>query len=173
MSRHLVSRGSLPVELRPHSWTRRTAVIGAGALALMGVGIASAAWMATGTGSGSAAAGASQTLTATALTQGSLYPASPARTVGGTVTITNPNLFQVTVKTLTYAGAVASNKGANCQGSGTGVTFTAKTNESWTVPAGQTVEFPVASLAAMDLTSHNDCQGATFSQSFTVTGESS
>ena len=105
---------------------------------------------------------------ASASTTAQLYPGGTGDLV---IKVTNPNVFTVTVTSVTGAGTITSDKGAACNAS-TGVTFTNATGLSQAVPAGQTVTFSVAGKVAMSTASDNSCQGALFTVPVSVVATS-
>jgi hypothetical protein len=141
-------------------------------------GVAFAAWTATGTGSGSAKAGSSSALviTATGTTPtASLYPNGSAPIY---MKVSNPNPFKVQINQLTAgAGNAVTSDNATCTTNGTGVTLAPQNpaaGTGLTLPASSVSnDVVVNAAAAMDNTSDNACQGATFTFSaVTLTGTS-
>ncbi len=151
--------------------TAGTVVLGVALVA----SVAFAAWTATGSGSGytkATTASALDTVDVSNTTTAQLYP-------GGTsdvkISIHNPNPYPVlvtSVAAVTPSGAdVSSDKGVNCQGLATGVTFATQT-VSISVGAGATVSQTLSGAASMSNASDNSCQGAVFTIPVTLSGAS-
>jgi hypothetical protein len=138
-------------------------------LSMLG-GTAYAYWKAGGTGSGTAAAGVVQPLTTSAATvsSGLLYPGA---TGDVRLTVVNPNPFPVTVTSVVGTTAITSDKGAACDAA-TGVTFTDATSVSLAVAASGSATFTLAGTVAMDNSSDDSCQGATFTIPVALTAAS-
>ena len=158
---------------RDHRWFRR---ITAGSI-LFGIiavsSVAYAAWTATGGGQGYAKAGTAAVLTTvdvSATTTATLFPSGTGNVF---LKITNPNPYAVTVTTVTGSGAITSDKGVNCQGVTTGVSFTNQTLLTLVVPASSAAQFTLTGAAAMSNASDNSCQGAVFTIPVTLSGASS
>jgi hypothetical protein len=143
-------------------------------LVLVGVGTtggtAYAFWFASGSGAGSAAATVAKPLTtsAVAVSSGLLYPGA---TGDVRITINNPNPFPVTVTGVTGTGPITSDKGGACDAA-TGVTFADVTGASLAVPASGSASFTLAGAVAMDNSSDDTCQGATFTIPVALAGAS-
>ncbi len=141
-----------------------TAVVIAGGLTTFG------AWTVGGSGDGYAKAVTVSNLTmnnASGATVADLYP-------GGTgnveISVTNPNVFPVTITAVTANGAAASlTDPVNC--TTTGVTFITTTGLTQAVAAGPGVitTFTLSGKAEMDNTSLNACQGDVFTLPVTLT----
>ena len=134
-------------------------------------GTAYAFWLASGTGTGAAQASVVQALTTSTATvsSGLLYPGATGNV---RLTINNPNPFQVTVTSVTGNGTITSDKGAACNAA-TGVTFNDVTGASLVVPGGSSRTFTLTGAVAMDNSSDDSCQGATFTIPVTLAGGSS
>jgi hypothetical protein len=148
-------------------------LIGGLSLALMSGGTAYAYWTTSGTGTGTASAGTATAISAAPATVASgLYPGATG--VAGTVTVSNPNPFPVQVTAASFATPTAAGGLGTC--TSTGVTFTAQSlTTPVTVPAkvGTTNgTAPLSFTAAMSNASDNGCQGATFTSTVTLTGQS-
>lgn len=135
-------------------------------LAVAGSGAAYAYWAGTGTGAGSASTG-TMTIAANVLA-GSDQPTGsliPGRSSDAVVSITNPNGFPVTLYSVAGRGAVTASNGC----APTGVTFLSQSGLTISIPTGATQLVHLNAAVAMDSTSANACQGATFSIPVTVT----
>lgn len=134
-------------------------------------GVALAFWSTGGSGSGTATARSSLNLTGTLSTVSGLYPGA---SLSVTVTVANPNPFPVKVTAVT--GGTVTTTASGC--TTTGVTFTSQTTSNglgasgFTVPANSTGTALPSSTVAMDNTSLNACQGATFTVPVTLTATS-
>jgi hypothetical protein len=135
-----------------------------------GAGAAYGFWSTTGTGSGVATTGDMDPVTITSATAGDVVGSSlrPGGTADVVLKVHNPNAFAVhVVNILQVEGAdiTAHDGSGTCDT--TGVTYTAPTTVA-DIPMGDsTIILPDA--AAMDLTSDNGCQGATFEIPVTLT----
>lgn len=145
-------------------------LIGGLGLALLTGGTAYAYWTTTGAGTGTASATMAQTLSAGPATVASgLYPGATG--IAGTATVSNPNPFPVTITSASFALPTASGSLGTC--TTTGVTLTAGTLP--TVPAkagGQDGTVALPFTAAMTNASQTGCQGATFTSTVTLAGQS-
>lgn len=153
-------------------FARRSSTVLAATIApLLVAGTAYAYWTTSGSGSATAAAGSSTNLTVgTAAAAGNLYPGG---SVSGSVVITNPNPFPVSLTGMTFQPATADAGHTGC--TTTGVTFAPTTTLPLTIPKqggtaanAVTVNFS----ASMDYTSVNGCQGATFTAAYTLAAKS-
>jgi len=144
-------------------------------------GTAYAYWSSTGTGTASASATTAQAVSASPVTVAAgLYPgATGSAAIAGTVTISNPNPFPVKITAVVFNAPTASNLAAGKACGTTGVTIAAKTAPSitapLTVPAKSNGTNGAATLdvvASMDTTSEDGCQGATFTSTLNLTGQS-
>ena len=136
---------------------------------ILGAGVAMAAWTQTGSGSGAAQA---KTAVASVVTAGTttadLYPGKTGGNLS--MSITNPNPYPVTFTSAT-GGAITVDAGhAGC--TTTGVTVSTASFAGITVPAGSGGTALSAPIVAMDNTSLNACQGATFTIAVTLSGTS-
>lgn len=149
--------------------TRRLAVLVAGLVGALGLGVAVAQWIASGSGSGYAKATTAQALTtSTAATTAELYPGK----TGGSLylVVNNPNPFNITITAVHPNGTISPDAGhASCVT--TGVSFTDQTGLSQVVPATANATFTVGGVA-MDNTSDNGCQGATFTVPVSIDAQS-
>ena len=154
------------------TFTRRVLVMTAAMTLAFALSVAFAVWTATGTGSGQAKADSAQAVSAvgSAVSSDLLYPGKADGDVG--ITITNPNLYPITINKIERSGAITATpvNGRTC--TTTGVTFTDQTALSLQLDAGETKTFTLEGAAAMDNTSDNGCQGATFTIPVTLTGVS-
>lgn len=154
-------------------------LVGTVAISVLSCGVALAAgWNTSGSGTAAAKAGSALSVTAPALTvttstSGSLVPNASVPVV---VSVTNPNTFSVVVSAINVPAA-ATPSGvdtghASCTTANAKVSVpTAVTSFTLgSVPAGQTVAFTsTGNGVSMALDSDNNCQGASFSFSATVT----
>ena len=147
---------------------RRSAVLIFGVTAALGAGAAFAAWTVGGGGTGTATAVSSQNLTTSvATTTAALYPGITGSNLY--LTVNNPNPFAVTITSVNANGAATADGGhPTCVT--TGVTYTT-TAVSRVIPASGSASFTVPSVA-MNNTSDNGCQGATFTIPVTFTAGS-
>lgn len=149
------------------TWRRRLLAAATGTTALLMVGgIAYATWSATGAGATTATAGTSSALTVSGTVVGALAPGSSADLK---VTVTNPSVRPVTVRTVVLNGSV----GASAPCSTPGVTVTLPGTVSLTVPAGSSADLTLANAVAMSTASSSNCQGATFTIPLTATASTS
>lgn len=148
--------------------TKRIAVIGTTTALAIGGGLAWAAWTATGGGSGGAQATSAQALVASPGTAtNAVYPGGSSNVV---FTVANPNPYAVNL-TAVGGGAIAVDSGhAGCNLSS--VSFTPQ-SVSVSVPANATA-VPVTLTNALSMTpaGNDDCQGATFTVTLTLSGQS-
>ncbi|HEX6843775.1 MAG TPA: hypothetical protein VF235_01550 [Actinomycetota bacterium] len=151
---------------------RKATIVVAFVGAMLVASVALAAWLASGTGSGFAKATTAQSLTTSANTPtADLYPGA----VGDLeITIDNPNPYPVQVTQIARtADPIVSDAGAACDAS-TGVS----TNGAWPlvvaidIAAGSSTTTTLNNVVAMDNTSDDSCQGATFTVPVTVSGAS-
>lgn len=164
------------MKIERHSKTAAVVVTGLGLTLLTG-GTAYAFWSTTGTGSGSASAGGALPVTVTATAVGQLYPGVK---VPATLTFSNPNPFPVTVTSIAPTAAATGVTGgldnAACAAS-PGVVFATLTG-SWTIPAKGSADgtiTPAPQIAdAVEMTNASDsgCQTASFSKTYSFTGQS-
>ena len=156
--------------------SKRNFIVGSMALiAMVAVGFVYAAWTTNGSGSGYAKAGSSQALTTvdvSATTTASLYPGQ-----NGSVTlkVNNPNPYNVRVTAVADSGTITADTAhdtAGCTSAAHGVTFNDLTGQTLDVSASSQAEFTLNNAASMAGSSHNACQGATFTIPVTLTGTS-
>lgn len=145
-------------------------VIGGTILASLATTAAYAYWSTDGTGTATAKAGTLIPAAVSPLTVSTskLRPGGPAVSVQ--ITISNPNPSAVTITHLT-AGPITSDK-PGCGDSAdhpTGVTFDLS-GISGSVDANDSATFTAS--ANMDLTSVNECQGASFTSALTLAVQS-
>lgn len=146
---------------------KATVLVGSMAAALV-ASAAFAAWTVGGGGTGTATATTAQNLTtSTATTTAQLYPGITGANLY--LTVNNPNPFPVAISSVNANGAAVPDAGHPACTT-TGVTFTT-TAVSQTVSASSSASFTVAGVA-MDNTSSNGCQGATFTIPVTFTAAS-
>ncbi|HZQ85140.1 MAG TPA: hypothetical protein VFA83_09900 [Acidimicrobiales bacterium] len=146
------------------SWSfRRRVVAAVVVLTSLSATAAFAYTRATGAANGSGTVGTMQTVTVAAFVGGdtpssSLYPGGPAADV--ILRVNNPNSFTVHVTSIAGNGTITADAGhAGC--STTGVSYTAPSNPSITLPSGSTLVH-LAGAASMSTASLSACQGATF-----------
>jgi hypothetical protein len=150
------------------------ALVGVAILAIGG--IAYALWNATGSGSGSAKAETAQvTLTVDTNAPAELYP-------GGTgalyFTATNAQDFNMTFDNITSATAAPDAGHSACHLAASAPAVTVDTGSflpTVTIDAGEngTTEFSIPGVVHMDAAAPNECQGATFTITFTLSGSQS
>src|SRR5207237_174172 len=144
-----------------------------------GASMVFAAWTTGGGGSAYGKATTSQALTTvdvSASTTATLYPGA---TGDALIKISNPNPFPVTVTAVAPNGTSASiaPDGGHGSRTTTGLSFNNQTGLTINVPAQNagvdgTVQKTLNGAVAMDNTSSNGCQGATFTIPVTLTGTS-
>ena len=146
--------------------------MGAAMALAFALSVAFAVWTATGTGSGQAKADNAKAITAVgaAVSTELLYPGKTDGGVG--ITFTNPNSYPITINKVERSGAVTATPLAGRTCTTTGVTFTDQTTLSLQLDEGETKTFILDGAAAMDNTSDNGCQDATFTIPVTLTGVS-
>lgn len=151
---------------RTRPWKQRLGTLAAAVVILSAMGVAFAQWIVDGTGSGSADAMTAERISATA-TAADLFPGAEH---SATFLISNPNPFAIEVTDITFEGSVSVDGGAaGCTAVSSKVSFVDVSGAALHVPAGAIdEEVPVPDLVTMDLDSHNDCQGAAFSQTATL-----
>jgi hypothetical protein len=144
------------------------ALSAAGLITCLSAGAAYAYFTSSGLGAGSVSVGSMQTITvsATMATPGHLLV--PGGSGDVTLEVTNPNAFPVTLLSVTSSGMITADAGhSGC--TTTGVTFTSQTALSTPIAASSTTAIDLKGAAAMDTTSSDGCQGATFSVPVTIT----
>jgi hypothetical protein len=144
----------------------RLLVVGTATLALgMVGGTASAYWSVGGTGSASATATTVLPLTVTVTPAGTLFPGT---TLPASLSFDNPNPFDVLVTEVVPSAHVVSGGTLACTPATSDVVFATLTG-SWTVPAAGTLTPPdVPAAVGMGPSSHDGCQGATFTVTLDV-----
>ena len=84
-----------------------------------------------------------------------------------TLSVTNPNDFDVTLTGVTSTGAVTADSGhSGC--TTTGVSFVPQTGLSMAIPADGTAQVDLPAAATMSAASSSGCQGAAFSIPVTI-----
>jgi hypothetical protein len=153
-------------------FSRRVLVMTAAMTLAFALSIAFAAWTAMGTGSGQAKADNAKAVTAVgaAVSTDLLYPGKDDGDVR--IAITNPNLYPITINKIERSGAVTATPVGGRTCTTTGVTFTDQTALSLELDGGETKTLTLDGAAAMDNTSDNGCQDATFTIPVTLTGVS-
>lgn len=152
-------------------WARRLPAVGVTGVVvavLLGAGLASAAWLSSGGGTGSARGGQAQppTTTAvagTAITANLLYPGTSGDVK---VTVNNPNVYPVTVTSVSPNGTPTASGGTGTCTT-TGVSLTTATPGT-AVPANGSATLTLTRAASMSNASENGCQNATFTIPVTV-----
>lgn len=135
-----------------------------------GAGAAYGFWSASGTGSGVATTGDMDAVTIESATAGDVTgsPLYPGATGDVVLKVHNPNAFAVHVVNILQvedADITASGGTGSCDT--TGVTYTAPTTVADIAPGYSTISLTGA--VAMDSTSDDGCQGATFEIPVTLT----
>lgn len=144
-------------------------------IVMVAVGFVYAAWTTSGSGSGYAKAGTSQALTTvdvSATTTASLYPGQSGSVK---LEINNPNPYNVRVTAVADSGTIAADSAhdtAGCTSAAHGVTFNDQTGQTLDINASSSATFTLSGAASMAASSHNACQGATFTIPVTLTGVS-
>lgn len=150
--------------------------IGVLSVSVVGTGTAYAFWTVMGSGTGTADATTAAPVTVSiAVAGGQLYPGA---SLSAKPTFTNPNPFPVSLRNVT-ATDITITGATGCTKENSAVTFATLTGP-WTVPAKTasgngtfTPDTAAADAVTMGKTSDSACQGATFTATLTVTGESS
>ena len=141
---------------------------------VLAAGVAFAAWTATGTGTGYAKAGTAQALTTLDGSGSVTNTLVPSGTGDFVIKISNPNAYPVSLTAATLTGSVTATGGiGTC--TTTGVTVSQSAIDATlphTIAANGTWTDVVSVGASMDNTSQNGCQGATLTQSVTLSGAS-
>ncbi|MEJ2889732.1 hypothetical protein [Actinomycetospora aeridis] len=159
---------------RRRSWRwflRRLPAVGVTGVAvavLLGAGLASAAWLSSGGGTGTARGGQAvpPTTTAvagTAITTNLLYPGTSGDVK---LTVNNPNVYPVTVTSVSANGAPTASGGTGTCAT-TGVSLTGATPGT-AIPANSSATLTLTGAASMTSASENGCQNATFTIPVTV-----
>ena len=126
---------------------------------------ASAAWLSSGSGNGAAKADTQKGIVVTAGTPtAQLFPGAKGDLK---VDVKNNNPYPIKVTTIDGDGTITSSD-ATCTAS-TGVTYTNQSNVGTTIAAGATESITLQDSVAMDNSSDNACQGATFTVPVKVT----
>jgi hypothetical protein len=165
----LVDDAPMPSRAQRRRKHKRKAVgLAAGIAVALGATAAFAAWTVGGGGTGTASAVSAVDLTTSvAATTPELYPGITGADLY--LTVDNPNPFPVDITSVNANGAAVPDAGhPTCVT--TGVTFST-TAVTETVAANGSSSFTVAGVA-MDNTSDNGCQGATFTIPVTFTAAS-
>jgi hypothetical protein len=154
--------------VRRRNHRRKVVVLAVSLAAAVGASAAFAAWTVGGGGNGTATATTAQNLTTSvATTTAALYPGITGADLY--LTVNNPNPFPVAISSVNANGAATADAGhPTCVTTGVSFTTTAVTQ---TIPASGSASFTVAGVA-MDNTSDNGCQGATFTVPVTFTAAS-
>lgn len=132
----------------------------------IGGGAALAYWRTTGSGSGAASAGPVSDVTVVAVTTGT--PSSkliPGGTADLLIQISNPNIYAVTLFSISQNG---SGSATGCTNAGSTATVPTQTGLNITIPAGSNQLVHVPSGIAMTTAAATDCQGATLHVPVTI-----
>lgn len=135
---------------------------------VLAAGVTFGSWAVSGTGNGYSKAVTSSNLTlsdATASLVADLYPGASGAVK---VKVTNPNVFPVTITSVTGTGAITSDVGASCDAT-SGLAFTDQTGLSLALGAGATTTFTLAGAASMGSSAPTACVGAVFTIPVSVT----
>jgi len=151
---------------------KRAAVLAAGLSVMLVAGVAFAAWTANGSGSGNAKALTASTVIVNASTgTADLYPGSTGAVY---FTLTNNNPYAITFNKLTAASVTAVNGGptsGTCNATDLTVTATLPLTVSLPVAASTTsAQESIGSLVTLNHAATDDCQGAVWTVSLTLTG---
>lgn len=153
--------------------SRRWYVIAFLAGALFVVGVATAQWLASGTGSGYAKSGTAVSVSTADVSGTVTGDLLPGGTGDLTLSIANPNDYDVTVTDVVFGKKAITSDTAGCDSTNHGVTLTSQSGLSLTVPAGSTGTVHVLDgVVAMASTSADACQGATFTIPVALSGTS-
>jgi hypothetical protein len=145
---------------------RKITLTGAAALLSLASGVAFAYFTSSGTGSASASTATMATVTVAASAGSPGTPLYPGGTGDVSLRVTNPNAYAVTLVSVAgTGGTITASNGC----SPTGVTFTDQTGLNIPIPASGTTQVDLPGAAAMNVTSANTCQGATFSIPVSIT----
>jgi hypothetical protein len=152
-------------------WTRRVAAAATVAIGIAASGVAFAAWNVTGTGDGAAtAANAENLVIENFVLSAALYP---GLTTGGTLTVSNPNLFPVNITDVAFGTLDITNAGDDCTIVLSQVTFTNVTGAELFLAADtENIDLTLTDIVTMGSGANDDCQGATFTAPITLTAES-
>lgn len=150
---------------RPRCTAQSTVVtLGVSAALLVAGGTAFAYWTVSGSGSGSATARSASGLVVTSqATVSGLYPTGSLS--GGSLSVANNNPFAVTISS-SFGSAWTTKSG--CTGSV--VTFSVAAGAPTSIAANSSVSVPFS--ASMSNAAEDLCQGATFTATLTVNGQS-
>lgn len=151
--------------LRRRTWTLTAATVVAGVLV---TGVSYAYWTATGTGSAAVGAVSAKVVTATIPPVTDLYP---GKSDNATITLTNPNPYnvQVTLNSITVT-SVTGALGV-CTPADVTVASGPYTPANIAVAANNgTATQSITSFVTMPLTAGNGCQNATFNIAVSYTG---
>jgi hypothetical protein len=152
-------------------WGRRLTVATATIATFALSGIAVAAWNVTGTGSGSAAAANAENLVVEGFVLDA--PLYPGLTTSATLTVSNPNLFPVSISDIEFGTLVITDAGVGCTVVASQVTFTDVTGASLFLDADtENIELVLTDVAVMGTAANDDCQGANFTAPIELTAES-
>jgi predicted ribosomally synthesized peptide with SipW-like signal peptide len=146
----------------------RIVLLGIVAAALcLGAGTAYAYFTSSASGSAAARAGSLLPVSIEAIAGTPGTPLLPGSTGDVTLTVNNPNTFDVTLVAVSGSGAITAVGNAACTAD-SGVTFNPPSGPGLLITPGIN-HLDLAGAAAMSTTSSASCQGATFSIPVTVT----
>ncbi len=127
----------------------------------LSAGAAYAYFTSSGSGSGTGSAGSLLPVSIEATAGTPRTPLLPGGTGDVTLTVDNPNRFDVTLVAVIGSGAITAVGNATCTAH-TGVTFNSPSSPGLLIVPGIN-DLDLAGAAAMSTTSSASCQGATFS----------
>jgi hypothetical protein len=133
----------------------------------LSAGVAHAYFTSSGSASATASAGTLRPVVINATAGTSSTPLLPGGTGDVTLTVDNPNSFDVTVVSVAGSGAITALGNPACTAH-SGVSFNPPSNPDLLIVPG-TNHLDLAGAAAMSTTSSDSCQGATFSIPVTIT----
>jgi hypothetical protein len=133
----------------------------------LSTGIAYAYFTSSGSASATASTGSLLPVIIETSAGSSSTPLLPGGTGDVTLTVDNPNSFDVTVVSVTGAGAITAVGNPACTAD-SGVTFRPPSHPDLLILPG-TNHLDLTDAAAMSTTSADSCQGATFSIPVTIT----
>ena len=150
--------------------SKRIKIVAGGTAVLFGVGVAFAAWTSTGEGTGTVTAGEEAGLTVEQTNAAAVTGLFPTDTKAIDITVTNDNVYGVTVASL-VGGPLQISGGAGCTPENAAVVFADEpTLSDYLAPsASETYTLDVS----MGADSYDGCQNAVFSVLYTANAASS